>query len=208
VAAVVVVLRIVYGLDGTPRVPHEKEDPACSLPRLQEYLSYVKELNAEEAQGKDNLFSAASPMHVTDLTDGMLDEYISFCKRALLGIESQREGEILGDYFPIQCGDPVQRNSAAAIKASTSRRSLPPTALHQVSDTVDLRPGEAFKIFNARDVFGALPDDYQLVVNKAAGWAGVSEECMCAVVERFERRLVRWWDGVRRMEQRKSKEKD
>ncbi|TFK55944.1 hypothetical protein OE88DRAFT_1621636 [Heliocybe sulcata] len=203
VAAAIVVLRLVYGLDGSPRVPNEKEDPACSLPRLQEYLSYVKELNADQVRGKDALFSAALPLHVTDMTDGTLDVYISFCERALLG-----KSDIPGEYFPIREGDSGHENSAAPIRESTSRRNVPPTALHQVSDTGDLRPGEAFKIFSARDVFGALPGEYQLVVDKAAGWVGVSEECMCAVVERLERRLIRWWDSVRRKERRASRGED
>jgi RNA polymerase I-specific transcription initiation factor RRN7 len=59
-------------------------------------------------------------------------------------------------------------------------------------------PGESFTIFNARDIFGILPNEYVLVVGRAGRWAGVSDEYLSGVVENYERRVVRWWEGDKR----------
>lgn len=58
--------------------------------------------------------------------------------------------------------------------------------------------GESYTIFNARDVFGTLPEEYELVISRAARWAGVPGEYLSGVIEKFERRVVRWWDGEKR----------
>lgn len=55
-------------------------------------------------------------------------------------------------------------------------------------------PGQPYTIFNARDVLGTLPEEYELIVSRAALWAGVPEQYLFSVIERFERRVVRWWD--------------
>ena len=60
-----------------------------------------------------------------------------------------------------------------------------------------LRAGESYRVYNAQDVFGRLPDRYAIVLSRAACWAGVSEDELSEVIERFERRLVRRWKGTR-----------
>lgn len=64
------------------------------------------------------------------------------------------------------------------------------------------KPGEGYTIYNTQDVLGTVPEDYALVVGRAARWTGVDEEYIYGVVERYERRLVRWWDGMRRRRSR------
>ncbi|OBZ70088.1 hypothetical protein A0H81_09999 [Grifola frondosa] len=67
-----------------------------------------------------------------------------------------------------------------------------------------LHPGQCYVIYNTLDLLGSLPEEYELVISRAARWAGVDDDYVCGVVERFERRLVRWWDGVRRKERREN----
>jgi RNA polymerase I-specific transcription initiation factor RRN7 len=63
-----------------------------------------------------------------------------------------------------------------------------------------LHPGESYTIYSSRDVSGTLPDKYELIIGRAARWVGVSDDHLCAVVERFERRLMSWWDNRKRLQ--------
>lgn len=61
-----------------------------------------------------------------------------------------------------------------------------------------LRPGEGYRIYNSRDVMGTLPVDYETVLGRGARWTGVDGEYLGGVVEKYERRVMRWWEGQRR----------
>ena len=56
-----------------------------------------------------------------------------------------------------------------------------------------LRPGEKYVIYNTFDALGTLPQQYDAVMKRAAHWCGVDDDYVAGVVERFERRLLRWW---------------
>lgn len=61
-----------------------------------------------------------------------------------------------------------------------------------------LLPGQGYRIYDAQDVLGELPEAYEALVARAAWWAGVEVGEMGRVVERYEHRLVRWWKGEKR----------
>lgn len=63
-----------------------------------------------------------------------------------------------------------------------------------------LRPAENYTIWNSRDVFGTLADDYAAVLGRAAKWIRIGEAYLSGVVELYERRFVRWWETERRRE--------
>ena len=65
-------------------------------------------------------------------------------------------------------------------------------ALTEGTTVAALSPGESYKIYHARDILGSVCGEYALVVERAARWCGVEDELIYAVVERFERRLLRW----------------
>lgn len=70
-----------------------------------------------------------------------------------------------------------------------------------IDDSADaLRPGQNYPIYNTQDILGTVPEDLELVVVRAARWAGVDEDYVLGVVERFERRVLRWWENVKRKE--------
>lgn len=79
--AVIIVLKMVYGLDGQARwvnlpwfegpntgthlsirVPKNSVDPACALARLEDYLMVLKEAREAYTRSKEVLFSASSEM--------------------------------------------------------------------------------------------------------------------------------------------------
>ena len=78
----------------------------------------------------------------------------------------------------------------------TPERSLKATSLMDGSQRV--KPGERYKIWNARDVLGALPKDYSVVVDTAARWIGCTEEHLEGVIETYEKRLFRWYEKKQR----------
>ena len=64
-------------------------------------------------------------------------------------------------------------------------------------------PGEGYAIYSSGDVLGSVPEEYEAVVERAARWTGVSGEYIYGVTEKYERRVVRWWAGMRRDECRR-----
>jgi RNA polymerase I-specific transcription initiation factor RRN7 len=83
---------------------------------------------------------------------------------------------------------------------------LPATSLPSISS--DLRSGQSYRIYHSSDVSGILPEDYQLIIRRVSKWTGVDERYVCGVVERFERRLVRWWHNTKKEEPQKNKGND
>ena len=129
------------------------------------------------------------------------------------------ERGVLGEYFPLPTPTSTSSASAALGTAGTNMEQpsntshpshpTPPqfSAVHVHEDSTELTPGQAYAIFDTKDVLGVLPPELDLVVRQAAKWAGVEEELVCGVVERYERRLVRWWDGRKQKERKRGKGK-
>ncbi|OCH94136.1 hypothetical protein OBBRIDRAFT_817467 [Obba rivulosa] len=207
VASIIVVLKLVYGLDGKPRLPKEQEDPACAMPRFPDVMKAIEDLDTK-IQEETALFSAKEEISVLDLDDNMLDQYIAFTEKALLSPAKDKSTgrSAVADFFPLEQGPSLSPESARV--HSHVPAPMPPglPALEMDRDDGDLRPGEQYTIYNTLDVLGVLPEDYGTVVRRAANWAGVDEDYIAGVVERFERRLVRWWDRRREEEDADDKE--
>ncbi|KAG5648986.1 hypothetical protein DXG03_000335 [Asterophora parasitica] len=185
----IVVLKMVYGLDGRPRVPGDAADMARGLPRLDVYLAGLRRLEEEEkARSCGGMFDARADVCMGDLSEEMMDEYLGFSSRVLIG---EGSGDaVLERYFPIARGD-VHRGGEIESK---SWRPLEAT----VEDGSGLRPGEGYRMYRARDVEGTMASEYGAVVRRGAQWAGVSVSDLGGVVEAYERRATRWWDRERR----------
>jgi len=156
--------------------------------------------------------------NVEELSEGMVDDYLDFCERALLGSEEGVEtGErwsvyyvgvtskvdryvggqkVLASYFPLGVGH-TDRDPGVAVEQE--RRKLGGTLPKEDDgDERPLRPGELYPIYNSRDVLGSLPEDYEVVLGRGARWVRVPTEYVSGVVEKFERRVVRWWKVEKR----------
>jgi RNA polymerase I-specific transcription initiation factor RRN7 len=97
----------------------------------------------------------------------------------------------LDEHFPVVVsGRGCDRDQVAA---EARQEALPATEMGKNKrGKTGLKPGEEYRIWNARDVLGTLPGEYCLVLERAAGWVGVSCEYLGAVVEKYEKRIVRW----------------
>lgn len=182
VSAAIMVLKMVYGLDGRPRVPDEPSDPACALPRIDEYLRHVQEQNDVDSKVKAEFFSSQRSMCAGDLQERMMDEYLDFCERALLPeTDDENEDSLLKRYFPLS-------------KKPTDVRGEPGKEHDRqlgamMAERGGLRTGEGYRMYSSGDKYGTLPRDYEVVIGRGARFVGVRVEILNGVVETYERRL-------------------
>ncbi|KAI0723281.1 hypothetical protein C8Q76DRAFT_615356 [Earliella scabrosa] len=204
-AAVIVVLKMVYGLDGQPRRPRDKSDPACALPTLAELLRAIRDVDASDLK-RTPAYSLDTELSVLDMDEKMLDEYLLFCEKALLPREDRMPPRnATTDHFPLHresgSDSPAMQHDASDKPVDPDWSTKPANTFDEESDT--LKSGERYTIYNTQDILGSLPEDLDLVISRAARWAGVDEGYISGVVERFERRVVRWWDTARRKDRGK-----
>lgn len=106
---------------------------------------------------------------------------------------TKTEHRVVENYFPMANGTAdLTRGKQPCLRG----RGLSSTNTNG-EDIGILEPGEMYTIYDAKDVLGNLCGDLKMVVEKSARWAGTDCDFVCEVVERYERRLVRWWHGRR-----------
>ncbi|KAI9467023.1 hypothetical protein BJY52DRAFT_39445 [Lactarius psammicola] len=194
VVVVVIVLKMVYGLDGRPRIPKNSVDPACALPRMEDYLMIVQEIKEAYANSKEVLFSARSGLQVSDLDETKLDEYLDFCQNGLLRPGTSRA---LEDFFPL---GPSSVQAEAVETAAVERVESDQHAMAGgTAESVKHEPGQDYAIYRSRDSLGTIPEEYQVVISHGAKWIGVDEEMVLKVSERYERRLWNWSASATRL---------
>lgn len=182
-AACIVVLKMVYGLDGRPRSPKDEEDPACALPCVDEYLRVLREMDIAEDKSKGKLFDSRNAMQIGELSETMLDDYLLFCEKALL-VPGEDDDRTLRDYFPLKEGHGGQITMEAGYDRT---RGALNAAVAVDEDFEVLRPGEEHAVWNSRDVLGTLPEEYRIVLDRGARWVGVEAEYLGGVIEQHER---------------------
>lgn len=121
-------------------------------------------------------------------------------QRKLIDLEFPGPNKLAEEFYPIDSASPLGKEERRARLAGQKMDPLPqlpaqnpvePASTESATITV-LRPGESHKVYDSHDVLGSVPEKYALVVERAAHWCGVGDEVIYAVVERFERRLLRW----------------
>jgi len=116
--------------------------------------------------------------------------------------------QLAEEFYPIDPSSPSIKDERHARLVRQKIHPLPQLpaqgpvepALTEVTAVAALRPGESHKIYYAHDVLGSVSEEYALVVDRAARWCGVGDEVICAVVERFERRFLRWKEKKDKLE--------
>ena len=61
-AAIIVVLKIIYGLDGRKRTPVDKDDPACAMPSFKEWMEALRKMETREGSAKERLYNVDEDM--------------------------------------------------------------------------------------------------------------------------------------------------
>ncbi|KAL5488108.1 hypothetical protein ACEPAI_6216 [Sanghuangporus weigelae] len=213
VATVIIALKLIYGFDDGKQVtPKEDWDPAHTLPALEVYINHLQTLATSEIKSsRSYLSSPSADMPVQAEDEQSLDAYLDFCERALLdraGRDSKAAGnnDLIGEFYPVQTcmertGSPPSARLGSA-GASIRDEVLPVLgAARFMSDELKgeakerkmLRERESYAMYSGHDELGRVPDIYAIVLGRGVGFCGVSENDLSAVVERFERRVVRLW---------------
>ncbi|KAF9226549.1 hypothetical protein BS17DRAFT_794039 [Gyrodon lividus] len=193
-ATALVVLKLVYGLDGKKRIARHPDDAACAFPDVNEFLATIKEASHAETCVNSHRFDSRVPMSVGDLDNATLDEYLDFCQMVLVGPHSD-EHRILDNYFPLTNGITKVTGHTANL-----RDKLFSSMQENDGDFGMPEPGESYTIYHSQDILGNLSPELELLVQKSARWAGVDSDFLCGVVEGYERRLMRWWNAERQVQ--------
>lgn len=98
------------------------------------------------------------------------------------------------EFFSLQPLSERTQTNTSTYKDLSAPLELPAQPLS--SDDNAPLPGENYRIYQAADLLGSLPADYELVLEQGAKWCGVDESYISAAIQRFERRLCRWWSQV------------
>ena len=106
----------------------------------------------------------------------------------------------LTEFYPIVPSPPTGKDGRSARLERKKTHTLPKLPAQRLVDpaltggttTTVLRPGESHRVYCSHDILGSVPENYALIVERAAHWCGVGDEVVYAVVERFERRFQRW----------------
>ncbi|KIO12719.1 hypothetical protein M404DRAFT_123763 [Pisolithus tinctorius Marx 270] len=196
-SSAIVVLKLVYGLDGKRRqVVTASSDVACTFPDVDQFLATLREANRVKPFINNHPFSARIPMSVGDLGHASLDEYLDFCEETLVAPQTN-EHRILDNYFPLS-NENVMRSQTVVTSGPVTKAGSPMKTNDSEPDI--LRPGESYTIYHSEDVLGNVPSELDVIIQRACRWAGVSSDYLCSVVEQYERRLVRWWQAERQYE--------
>ncbi|KAI6047398.1 hypothetical protein EDC04DRAFT_2864473 [Pisolithus marmoratus] len=109
------------------------------------------------------------------------------------GMPTQRYGRSVGDldHATMDCDlggvrKPTDATRSHAVITSGSMIKARSPMKTNDSNPDILQPGESYTIYHSEDVLGM-----------ACRWVGVSSDYLCSAVERYERRLVRWWQAER-----------
>ncbi|KAH8105869.1 hypothetical protein BXZ70DRAFT_398730 [Cristinia sonorae] len=199
-SAVIVVLKLVYGLDGTARIPVSRVDPLYALPELNALLVKIQSLEEGSNPSMQDVLSVTSELTALDLDETLLDGYLDFCEKALLPPKgSTSEHTILKEYFPLQYSSRRSEN----VRPHDAPSALPAinTSLLSQDKILGQLPGKSYAVYSPTDILGTAPEDYELVMQRAAHWTGVDEEVIHGVVENLERRLARWWTVLEKQKQ-------
>lgn len=198
VATTIVILKLVYGLDGKPRLPRDVRDPASTLPDVHGYLSAFRRMDEVDTRHNEKRFSSRVPMSTGDMDLATMDEFLDFCERVLVKPQKgESDQHILDNYFPLSTKSEGTRLEVTAFQSIVE--GLSATKIN-IGETTVLQPGESYTIYHSRDVLGNLPEEQALIITRSAKWVGISDDYLCEVVERFERRLRRWHYKERRRE--------
>ena len=104
-------------------------------------------------------------------------------------MRTKTEHRVIDNYFPLANGTAdLMRGKQLGLGG----RGLASTRTNHVDNGI-LEPGEMYTIYDAKDVLGNLSEDLKMIIEKSARWVGIDCDVMCGVVERYERRLMRWW---------------
>lgn len=118
------------------------------------------------------------------------------------------ERNILVHYFPVKRGNVDAGGLAASGLQAPVYPILRANTLNEDDNEDAALPGQAYTIYNPQDVLGTLPVEYEKVLSRAAHVVEVPDDYLSAVIDKFEHRIIRWWDGEKKRHREALKEEE
>ncbi|KAG9043430.1 hypothetical protein FS837_009643 [Tulasnella sp. UAMH 9824] len=97
-----------------------------------------------------------------------------------------------------------ENSPSSSARPMSSRRKTPESRTPSPSSAGPVPPASSYTVFNSHDILGSLPQSYELVLEVGAKWVGVGKEDVAALVDTYERRLLKW-DAAIKAQSRKSR---
>lgn len=104
------------------------------------------------------------------------------------------DAAILATYFPLNEHAYNEGDAGVTREEDEVVREMEAASADETSVLI---PGAVVSMYRGVDVTGLMPADYDVVLSAAATWSGFAAADVAVVVERYERRLVRWWRSRR-----------
>ncbi|KIM46103.1 hypothetical protein M413DRAFT_16851 [Hebeloma cylindrosporum] len=80
--------------------PKDEEEVLCGLPRMKTYLARLEAMENDDQRQMPDKFSSTRELHVGDMREEELEEYIGFCER-ILPAEVMESGKRAGESYKI-----------------------------------------------------------------------------------------------------------
>ncbi|KZW04227.1 hypothetical protein EXIGLDRAFT_758523 [Exidia glandulosa HHB12029] len=170
---------------------NDEADPATALPAIEDYIQAVEAHEQRVKKRQEHLFTASSNASMVEFDEAQVSQYLAFCEKALLDGDASNDAAILATYFPL--AEREASEGAAEIPEKGQSEPAREVDAGGVDEDSVLTPGAMLKLYRGMDITGLMPADYDVVLSAAATWCGFSADDVAVVVERYERRLVRWW---------------
>lgn len=192
-AAWVIVMKMLYGLDGRPRKAIVSEDPAIGLPQEAPWLKELCE-RFENGLFKTRDRGPSKKLNFMTMPEDGLDAFLNKSEEILL---DHRAPVPDANRFPLPPFKPQQLpiippNTWAAHHSSLLM--IPHTEISPLthsSEPLPLMPGEKIRSYSTSDRAGMLPKQYETVLKCAAQSIGWKKSVLGKIVKVFERKLIK-----------------
>lgn len=121
------------------------------------------------------------------MSEDDIDRYLDKCETVLLSTHSKSTDAGPFPLLPPSSLPPKEMKSWTAYNPTHRLAAPPPLGEH-------LAPGQKIESYDAQDLTGTLPKDYEVILRAGAEVIGVKAHDVGIVVELFERRL----EGIRK----------
>lgn len=121
------------------------------------------------------------------MSEDDIDRYLDKCETVLLSTHSKSTDAGPFPLLPPSSLPPKEKKSWTAYNPAHRPAAPPPLGEH-------LAPGQKVESYDAQDLTGTLPKDYEVILRAGAEVIGVKAHDVGIVVELFERKL----EGIRK----------
>ncbi|WVQ71389.1 hypothetical protein IAR50_000923 [Cryptococcus sp. DSM 104548] len=189
VSAWVLLMKLVYGLDGRPRAALLSRDPAVGLPKGDIWLGELERRLSDGVLSAREKAPRISQAEFVSMEDVDIDSFLNKAEHVLLDHHAPGSD---ASHFPLPSIPPVpesNKNSWTAFHSDLTPivHTLPPLA--QSSQKLPLMPGEKTRSYDTKDAFGLYPREMEIVLKSAGEAVGFEWKEIGKVVKHWERKL-------------------